>query len=226
MKLIVIEGLDGSGKSTQAEMLRKYIEIIGNPVHQLHFPRADGPFYGEMINRFLRGELGSISQVDPYLVALLYAGDRAGAVNILKEWEEEDAYVILDRYVYSNIAFQCAKLSAWNEREKLANWILDLEFQYHAIPQPVVNLFLDVPFEFTKQKLQEKRAGSNRDYLNGAEDIHEKDLEFQQQVREVYLWLAQHQNANLKVIKCASDEGKMYSKLRVFDQISSLLFPV
>lgn len=203
-----MEGLDGAGKSTQVDELKEYLETKGEQVHFLHFPRTDDPFYGEMIARFLRGELGALNQVDPYLVALLYAGDRAHFAPQLQQWLDEGHWVILDRYVYSNIAFQCAKLKESTEREKLARWILNLEFDYHKIPRPSLNVFLDVPFSFTEQKLKSRRDGADRDYLNGQSDIHEADLDFQRQVREVYFWLAQN-GENVKVVDCSDKNGGM-----------------
>ena len=74
--LIVLEGLDGAGKSTQVELVRRMFAQEGVESHFLHFPRFDAPVYGELIARFLRGEFGGVGQVDPYLVALLFAGDR------------------------------------------------------------------------------------------------------------------------------------------------------
>jgi dTMP kinase len=203
-----MEGLDGAGKSTQVDKLKEYLETKGEQVHFLHFPRTDDPFYGEMIARFLRGELGALNQVDPYLVALLYAGDRAHFAPQLQQWLDKGHWVILDRYVYSNIAFQCAKLKESTDREKLARWILNLEFDYHKIPRPSLNVFLDVPFSFTEQKLKSRRDGADRDYLNGQSDIHEADLDFQRQVREVYLWLAQN-GENVKVVDCSDRNGGM-----------------
>ena len=73
---IVLEGLDGAGKSTQIRMLRQLLAERGVESEYVHFPRFDAPVYGELIARFLRGEFGGVNEVDPYLVALLFAGDR------------------------------------------------------------------------------------------------------------------------------------------------------
>ena len=77
MALLVIEGLDGAGKSTQVRLLQEYLIANGMKYEYLHFPRTDSPVYGDLIARFLRGELGDNNSVNPYLVALIYAGDRA-----------------------------------------------------------------------------------------------------------------------------------------------------
>ena len=116
MSLIVLEGLDGAGKSTQIDLLQQLLASRGLRYEYLHFPRFDAPIYGELIARFLRGELGAVDAVDPYVVALLYAGDRADAAPVIRRWLDEGKFVILDRYVYSNVAYQCAKIgdAAWS----------------------------------------------------------------------------------------------------------------
>ena len=151
MSLIVLEGLDGAGKSTQIDLLQQLLASRGLRYEYLHFPRFDAPIYGELIARFLRGELGAVDAVDPYVVALLYAGDRADAAPVIRRWLDEGKFVILDRYVYSNVAYQCAKIGDAASRERLRDWIVGLEYDYHKIPQPDVSLFLDVPFGFTRR---------------------------------------------------------------------------
>ncbi|MEE1098702.1 MAG: dTMP kinase [Alistipes sp.] len=216
--LIVLEGLDGAGKSTQIELLRQYIESKGIRTEYLHFPRFDAPIFGDLIARFLRGEFGTIEQVDPYLVALLYAGDRADAAKTIREWIDDGAAVILDRYVYSNIGYQCAKLRTEEERKKLSEWILDLEYNYYKIPQPDLSLFLDVPFAFTERKLSEQREGDDRNYLKGQQDIHEGSLSLQQSVREVYL-NATKSDKQLKVVSCDDGNGMMATPDEIFSRI-------
>lgn len=218
MKFIVIEGLDGSGKTTQIELVENYLKENNIKSKFLHFPRPEAPFFGEMISRFLRGELGDIDSVDPYVVAMLYAGDRNDAGKMIKEWLAEGYAVIADRYLYSNIGFQCAKLSEPGEREKLAKWIKKLEYEYHGIPVPDLNLFLKVPYAFTKNSLENKRVGSDRDYLQGSEDIHEADLDFQKKVRGIYLWQVS-ENKDFEEIDCSSVENMMLDSESVFEKI-------
>ncbi|MBP1666945.1 MAG: tmk, partial [Bacteroidetes bacterium] len=191
MKLFVVEGVDGSGKSTQIRLLNDYFSKKGYRCEYLHFPRTDAPFFGELIARFLRGEFGSLGEVNPWLVAMLYAGDRMDASELISGWLSKGCIVLLDRYTYSNIAYQCAKLSDILEQEKLMKWILDLEFSHFSIPKPDLNIFLDVPFTFTEKKLSDSRTGEDRRYLNGTKDIHEESLSFQERVREIYRRVSQ-----------------------------------
>lgn len=222
MKLLVIEGIDGAGKSTQIKLLREFFANKGKVCEYLHFPRTDSPFFGELIARFLRGEFGSNDQVDPYLVAMLYAGDRRDAAALLLQWLGEGKIVILDRYTYSNIAYQCAKLQEASDRLKLREWIFELEFSHFGIPKPDINIFLDVPFTFTEKKLMNIRSGADRSYLNGNRDIHEESMTFQQRVREIYLETSAT-DSTLAVIDCSSVSGAMLAPEEVFRKIVELL---
>ena len=222
---IVLEGLDGAGKSTQIGLLRERFAQRGIESAYLHFPRFDAPVYGELVARFLRGEFGSADRVDPYLVALLFAGDRAEAAPQIRQWIADGKAVLLDRYVYSNVGYQCAKLPAGDERRRLARWILDLEFGHNALPRPDLSLFLDVPFSFTERKLSAVREGDDRSYLQGAEDIHESSLALQRAVREVYLDTAALDPA-LRVVDCSNDCGGRETPQGIFAKICDLLNPL
>ncbi len=222
---IVLEGLDGAGKSTQVRMLRQMLREHGIESEYIHFPRFDAPVYGELIARFLRGEFGGVNDVDPYLVALLFAGDRAEAAAQIRAWQAAGKAVVLDRYVYSNIGFQCAKLPEGEPRKRLAQWILELEFGHNNLPRPDLSLFLDVPFSFTERKLTEQRDGDDRAYLNGRDDIHEGSLTLQQQVRNVYLDCAAA-DPELQVVDCSAEDGSMASPEAIFAKIRSALTPL
>ncbi len=215
---IVLEGLDGAGKSTQFKLLRDMFATKGVECEYLHFPRFDAPVYGDLIARFLRGDLGTLESVNPYLVALLYAGDRADASKQINAWLDEGKIVIVDRYVYSNIGYQCAKVADKDKRKELKEWILATEYNHFAIPRPDVSLFLDVPFEFTAARLGEEREGDDRSYLNGASDIHESSLSLQESVRRVYLESAES-DENLRVVDCSAADGTMAKPQQIFERI-------
>lgn len=219
---IVLEGVDGCGKSTQIAKLRAMFAEQGVESEYLHFPRFDAPYFGDMIARFLRGELGSIEQVDPYVVALLYAEDRRDAAPMIQGWLNEGKVVIVDRYVYSNVGYQCAKLQDEADREKLRQWILNLEYDYFAIPKPDVSLFLDVPFAFTERKLTEQRVGDDRDYLQGKQDIHEQSMDLQRAVRQVYIDASGYDD-DMHVVDCTTAAGEMASPDEIFGRIMQVV---
>lgn len=219
---IVLEGVDGAGKSTQIANLREMFAQRGIESEYLHFPRFDAPYFGEMIARFLRGELGSVEQVDPYVVAMLYAEDRRDAASMIRGWINDGKVVIVDRYVYSNVGYQCAKMQDGEEREKLRKWILSLEYEYFAIPRPDVSLFLDVPFAFTERKLKEQRVGDDRDYLKGKQDIHEQSMDLQRAVRQVYIDASQY-DEDMHVVDCTTFEGEMATPDEIFSRIMKVV---
>ena len=216
--LIVLEGLDGAGKSTQLKMVTSYFTSLGRKVEYLHFPRYTAPVYGELIAKFLRGDFGAIDQVHPQLVALLFAEDRRDAATQIRGWMDEGRVVILDRYVYSNIAFQCAKLPDEKEAAALRDWIFELEYQHNDIPQPTLNLFLDVPISFVDAKLKINRKGCDRAYLEGKADIHEADIRFQMKVREHYLGQCRRDPHFIR-IDCSDPDGNMLPAADIFRRI-------
>lgn len=226
--LIVLEGLDGAGKSTQVKLLKEYLISKGVNLRYLHFPRYDAPLYGNLIGKYLRGDLGSIDQVHPQIVALLFALDRMDASKAIREWLDAGDCVLLDRYVYSNIAYQCAKIMMQPQfaadrdalAEELRSWIFETEYNRYGIPKPDLNLFLNVPIEFVDAKLKESRSGDDdRDYLDGKSDIHEADIQFQIHVRDFYLKQTEL-DSNFKKICCEDEEGKMLPPDKIFNNIS------
>ncbi|MDR0511026.1 MAG: dTMP kinase [Rikenellaceae bacterium] len=221
MPFIVLEGLDGAGKSTQVGLLRAMLEGRGVATEYIHFPRFDAPVYGELIARFLRGDLGTIDEVNPYLVALIFACDRADAAPSMRRSLDEDKWLIVDRYVYSNIGYQCAKLPP-AERNALKNWILQLEFDHNRLPRPDLSLFLDVPFEFVADRLTAARQGDDRDYLKGSTDIHEASLDLQRTVRQVYTQAAAL-DPRMKVVDCSTPCGRIATPEVIFSRILSYI---
>ena len=220
--LIVLEGLDGAGKSTQVRKLREYLGQKCPKLEYIHFPRYEAPVYGGLISRFLRGEFGPIDRVHPQLVALLFAEDRHGAAPQIREALNNGSTVLLDRYVYSNIAYQCAKLPNANEAEALREWIINTEFGEFDEPRPDLNIFLNVPIGFVEKNIQSERKGADRAYLHHAQDIHEADIEFQKRVRAMYLRQAEV-DKSLQVVDCADSEGGMLPPDDIFAKIKALV---
>lgn len=220
--LVVLEGLDGAGKSTQVKKLRNYLESLFGTIEYIHFPRYDAPVYGEMISKFLRGDFGSNETVHPQLVALLFAEDRHGAAPGIKKELAGGRTVLLDRYVYSNIAYQCAKLRDEAEAEYLRQWIFDTEYHTFELPKPDLNIFLDVPIDFVESKLRYQRNGNDREYLEGKQDIHEADIEFQKKVRDIYRRQCEADPTFIR-IDCSDEYGKMLAPDMIFAKLKDVV---
>jgi dTMP kinase len=222
---IVIEGLDGCGKSTQLSLLREYIESQGRRCEYIHFPMVDQGVYGKLIAEFLRGEYGSLETVHPKLVALLFANDRLEHVEKIRQWIAEGAVVLADRYVYSNVAYQCAKLSDSVEKQQLKEWILDFEFLHNKLPEPEFSFFLNVPFEAVEKTLTQERTGEEREYLKGKEDIHENALDFQKSVYQEYIGLLESEK-RIVDIRCFDEQNRFLSKEEIHQKIVNYMMRV
>lgn len=220
--LVVLEGLDGAGKSTQVKKLRNYLESLFGEIEYIHFPRYDAPVYGDLISRFLRGDFGDNETVHPQLVALLFAEDRHGAAPAMKEELSKGGCVLLDRYVYSNIAYQCAKMNDTDEAERLREWIFNTEYGDFGLPVPDLNIFLDVPIGFVESKLKSQRGGDDRAYLEGAQDIHEADIEFQKKVRSIYRRQCELDPRFIRV-DCSDEYGEMLPPGAIFAKVQEII---
>lgn len=188
----------------------------------IHFPRYDSPVYGDLVGKFLRGGFGSVETVHPQLVALLFAEDRHGASAEIKKILSSGGTVLLDRYVYSNIAYQCAKLSGFDEAEDLREWILNTEFGQFGLPRPDLNIFLDVPIGFVESSLASARKGDDRSYLHGNADIHEADIELQKRVRSIYRRQAEL-DRDFITVDCSDSEGGMLPPDEIFKKVKSVV---
>lgn len=189
-KFIVIDGIDGSGKATQVELLKKYFDEEGIDYLAISFPRYDQNVYGDLVRRYLLGEFGEINEVDPHLAATLYAGDRILAKKEIEKALNSGKTVIADRYVSSSKAHLSANLPE-EKREEFIQWVDKLEYETNGVPREDLTFFLNVTPEVS-QKLADR------------DDIHERDLDHLQKAHGVYLKLAQ--NPNWKVIECMNGD--------------------
>ena len=193
-KLIVLEGCDASGKSTQIKLIKKYFEKNNLKYTYIHFPIYGHNEASSVIAAYLRGEYGDIDKVDPIFVANMYAMDRFLYLPELQKQMLENDVVLLDRYVFSNMAYQGAKHNTESQAQIMRDWINEFEFGFLELPYPDLNIFFDVPIKTIEKRLLEKRDGNDREYLNGKSDIHETNIEFQKRVRENYLALTLYSN--------------------------------
>lgn len=176
-KLIVIEGLDGSGKATQADLLLRRLKRAGYKTAAADFPQYDSAFFGAMVGQYLRGEFGRATKVNAYLASLLYAFDRWEAKPKLVKWLSEGRIVVANRYTTSNALHQTAKLKSHSERKQFLTWLAKVEYKILGIPKPNLVCFLAVPHSVSR-RLAEKRG--TRGYIGKKLDGHEKSRKHQQ----------------------------------------------
>jgi len=194
-KFIVLEGIDGSGKRTQLEMLARVLEARKIPHTQISFPRYDG-FFGKLVARFLNGDFGPLDIVDPHFSALLYAGDRLEAKLKIEADLVAGRMVLADRYIGSNLAHQTA-LVAPAKRAEFLEWLKQLEYEIYALPAEDLVIYLRVPATEAHRLVGQKGA---RDYTKLRRDILEADVAHLEAASDVYDQLAEQ--PNWKKIEC------------------------
>ena len=180
-RLIAIEGIDGSGKRTQLDLLERALLGACVAVYSTGFPQYDS-WFGKMVGQFLNGELGSLESVDPHFSALLYAGDRFEGKPQLESALREGKVVLVDRYIGSNLAHQVARAPA-EKRSELLRWIEHLEYSIYGLPRENMILYLRVP-PSQAQMLVAKKSG--RKYTAEKHDILEKSLRHLEDAAEMY----------------------------------------
>lgn len=214
--LITIEGVDCSGKETQSKLLAQRLAEEGKKVARFSFPFYDSPT-GKIVGRPYLGKDGrgffdeGASHVDPYVASLYFAADRKYNLKTIQDALKENDVVILDRYIYSNMAHQGCKL-ADSEQEKFFDFIDGLEFKLLSLPKPDVSLFLYVPCDVVKKLKDERKERP---------DDHEKDGEYLAKAERTYLNLVK--KFSLKTINCAQ-EGKMRTPEEIALEVYSKIY--
>ena len=193
--LAVIEGLDGSGKATQATHLAAYLQELGQTVRHVAFPNYDHES-SALVRLYLSGSLGSPDEVNAYAASSFYAADRY--ISFTSQWKKDyDAghTIIADRYTTSNAVHQASKLPP-EERGSFLDWLFDLEYCRLGLPRPDLVLYLDLPTELSEQMLrQRERSPGVR------ADIHEQDDAYLRGCRESARQIARE--LNWTVVDCA-----------------------
>lgn len=210
--LIVIDGIDGSGKTTQTEILVKRLKKDGHPVETLNFPQYH-QFFGRIVKKFLNGEFGQINQVDPHLASVLYALDRWQARNKINYWLKQNKIVILNRYTTSNLIHQTIKIKGKKQRQFI-NWLNKMEYEILSLPKPDLVLYLYLPYKLS-YALITKRGNKK--------DIHEADLNHLNAAAAQGLKLAQTKK-NWKLVQCNKGE-KILTREEIAEKIWYIINP-
>jgi len=212
--LIAIEGIDGSGKGTQAQILTDRLKENGFSSELVSFPQYDQTLFGSAIGDFLNGKFGSLNEVNPFLASLLYAGDRFESKPMLMNLLEKNDVVVLDRYVSSNIAHQGSKLSG-DQQADLIEKIRKIEFEINGLPQTDLTILLDITSSLSQNLIARKQK---RTYTDSKADLQEADSEYLASVRDVYITLAD-QSEDWTVVPVGL-EGKEGTEPRTIEEIS------
>lgn len=197
-KLIVMEGLDGSGKATQTRILCSEIRKYNKSVCKVSFPDYNEPS-SSLVKMYLNSEFGqSPEDVNPYAAASFYAVDRFASYN--KFWKgryQKGQIIIADRYTTSNAVYQLEKLpkEKWDD---FLNWLEDYEYNKLCLPKPDFVIYLDMPIEISQKFMTGRYEGKE-----SKKDLHEKNVEFLKNCREAALYTAE--KLNWKIIKCSKE---------------------
>ena len=199
-KLIVIEGTDGSGKSTQFKLLTSRLEAENHRFQKLVFPQYAEPS-SVLIRMYLGGEFGTRpSDVNAYAASTFYAVDRyASYKKVWGDWYEQGGLIVSDRYTTSNAVHQASK-EPQEKQAAFLTWLYDLEYDKLGLPKPDLVIYLDVPTDFTEAMMRRREADTNTHA-----DIHEQDMDYLATCRrtgkaaaEFYGWT---------VIQCVKDDA-------------------
>lgn len=207
--LVAIEGIDGSGKGTQAERLVTALRYVGLRGAIIRFPRYGETHFGRTIGRYLNGEFGGLDIAGPHFAALLFAGDRFESLPLIAASQSDADVVVFDRYVASNLAHQAAKLP----RDRWAafmEWIQTVEYGVYRLPRPDLVFWLDLPVSDAVTLIARKPA---RQYTNRKSDLHEADVGYLENTRQAYATIAGRDAAWVRV-DCRDRDG-----LRSIDSI-------
>jgi dTMP kinase len=200
-KFIVIEGIDGSGKRTQIDMLARALADKKIAATQIGFPNYDG-FFGKLVGQFLNGDFGALDAVDPHFSAMLYAGDRLQAAPGIRKDLDAGNILLADRYVASNLAHQSSRMPAAKRDEFLA-WLKQLEYEVYVLPHEDLVIYLRMQPADAQRLVGEK---SKRGYTQLRRDLLEADLEHLATASQVYDQLARQ--PNWVTIQCSDPTSK------------------
>ena len=210
-KLIVIEGTDGSGKSTQFKLLTQRLEQNQHTFQKLVFPQYSEPS-SALIRMYLGGEFGNNpTDVNAYAASAFYAVDRyASYKKVWGQWYENGGLIVSDRYATSNAVHQASKEPEEKQADYL-KWLYDFEYNKLGLPCPDLVIYLDVPTDFTEKMMRRREADTNT-----TADIHEKDLAYLSTCRRMGKKAADYYGWT--VIDCVQD-GTMRSIEDIHEEI-------
>ena len=211
--LVAIEGIDGSGKGTQAAMLVERLAASGADASLFAFPTYKDTFFGGEIGRYLNGEYGRLGEVDPRFAVMLYAANRYEKAPEIRRDLAMGKIVVCDRYVPSNICHQCAQLPT-DRQDDLSGFIERMEYIVYGIPKPDLVCVLDMPPAAAQEMVLKKKP---RGYTDKKQDMHEGDLRHLTAAHEAYGRFAR--SRGWKTFKCTDPDGAVRPVQAIGDEL-------
>lgn len=214
--VINIEGIDGSGKQTQAIMLAQKLTNEGKKVSIISFPRYNVTEFAKLVSQYLNGEFGELDEIPVYFPALLYAGDRLESMDFIQGAMRDMDVVILDRYVASNLAHQGAKVPE-EKREGFIEWLAKVEHVIYRLPVPDVVLYLKTPVSVSQSNVDKK---GDRDYTDKKRDLHESNSPYLLKCIETFQLII-HMNVYKKwiTVDCMKDINNLRTPEDIHNEI-------
>lgn len=216
--LIVIDGVDSSGKQTQVEELTRRLTQRGISVKKISFPNYESES-SALVKMYLSGKLGdNPDAIDPYAVSTFYAADRY--LSYMMDWKkdlEAGTVIIADRYVSSNQIHQAAKIKDPDEKQKFLDWLDDFEYEIYKLPRPTVQIFLDMPVKYGAMLMANR---NNKFTGDSKKDIHEGNLDYLVESYNNAMDIAQKYKWD--IVTCVKD-NRIRSIMDVADEIFSLV---
>jgi dTMP kinase len=200
-KLIVLDGNDGSGKYTQAELLAERLREMGHQVLLLSFPDYQ-TFFGWVLKKALDGEYPDFANMNPYAASAIYAINRMELVKRMTDFIEEGGIVVCDRYVSANEIHQGGKIKDHRERLTFLSWVEDYEYEKIGIPRPDISIYLDVPPAVSRALMSDKTwdtVENNPQYLENSHRSAQWLI-----AREPHKWL--HVRCATRGLMCSREE--------------------
>lgn len=214
--IVAIEGIDASGKRTQAQMLKNKADKYGIKSAIISFPRYRETLFSESVAEYLNGGFGSLDSVSPYFAALLFAGDRFESRPYLMELMNSHDLVILDRYVSSNLAYQAARIG--DERKvDFINWLSRIEYEIYNLPKADLTIWLEVPLAIVSKLLLNR---PQKDYTSEKIDIHEREISYLNTCNKVYRMLcAKDHYSAWRNVNCLDSKGDLCAPSQISDEL-------
>jgi dTMP kinase len=221
-KLIVLDGTDGTGKTTHTQLLVKRLRREGVNVETLNFPRYYDNLFGKLVGECLAGKRGDFLHIDPHIASVLYAADRFESKEIITKWLQAGKTVILDRYVSANQIHQGGKIQDAQKRREFLRWLDKMEHGVFGLPRPDLILYLSLPTATSLRLIKERRKTEKKKYLGKKKDVHEGNPAHLLAARQSALKLVKS-HAHWRTVDCADGSGNMLPVSAVHERVYNAL---